>query len=166
MQEPPAREALRLDPEHVAFIQGGVSVVVSARNEALVPDVLRGCGCRVSRDRRRVTVLAESARSGDVLDGVRANGMIAVVFSQPSTHRTLQLKGSDATVARATAADQRTARRHLEAWMADMQRIGYDPVFTRAARGDGADLVAITFSVAAAFEQTPGPAAGRRLGLA
>jgi hypothetical protein len=155
---------IRLAPEHAAFIQGGVSVVVAARDGQLVADVLRGCGCRVSRDRRRVTVLVEPARSGAVLDHVAANGSVAVVFSQPSTHRTLQLKGTDATVARGTPTDQRTARRHLEAWVEDMGRIGYETGFVRTVRGEAAELAAITFTIAAAFEQTPGPAAGRRLG--
>lgn len=154
----------RLAPEHAAFIQGGVSVVVSARNERMIADVLRGCGCRVSRDRRKVTVVVEPARSGSVLEDVAANGMVAVVFSQPSTHRTLQLKGTDATVARGTAADQRTAQRHLEAWADDMRRIGYEPGFVRTVRGEGAELASITFTIAAAFEQTPGASAGQRLG--
>jgi hypothetical protein len=163
MRSPPPDRS-PLDAEHAAFIQGGVSVVVSTRNEALVPDVARGCGCRVSRDRRRVTVLVDCARAGSVLTNVQANGHVAVVFSQPSTHRTLQLKGTDATVARTAPADLRAARRHLEAWVADMQQLGYGADFGRAVHGEGADLAAITFSVAAAFEQTPGPAAGRRLG--
>lgn len=164
MRHAPPVQSLPLDLEHAAFIQGGVSVVVSARNDALVADVVRACGCRVSRDRRRVTVLVEHVRSGSVLEDVGANGRVAVVFSQPSTHRTLQLKGVDATVTRGTAADLRISRRHLAAWVADMQRLGYDADFARAVRGEGTDLAAINFSVAAAFEQTPGPAAGRRLG--
>lgn len=162
MQDAPD-EPLRLDADHARFIQGGVSVVVAARNERLVADVVRGCGCRVSRDRRKVTVLVDPARAGSVIDNVGANGHIAVVFSQPSTHRTLQLKGTDAHVAPCTPADLRVVRRHLEAWVADMQAIGYAPAFSRAVHGEGADLLAITFSIAAAFEQTPGPAAGRQL---
>jgi hypothetical protein len=128
-----------------------------------VADVLRGCGCRVSRDGRKVTVLVEHERAGDVIEDVRANGRVAVVCSQPSTHRTLQLKGTDATVAAGTAADLRTSRRHLEAWMDDMRKLGYDDAFIRAVRGKGTDLLSITFSVGAVFEQTPGPAAGQRL---
>jgi hypothetical protein len=156
-------KGLQLDAQHAAFIQGAVSVVVSARDAQMVPDVLRGCGCRVTRDRRRVTVLVEPARSGTVLDHIRANGMIAVVFSQPSTHRTLQIKGADATIARAGRADFATARRHLAAWVEDMQRIGYAAPFARAVRGEPAEIVTVTFAPLAAFEQTPGPAAGQPL---
>jgi len=46
-----------LDADHAAFIQSGVSVIVASRNADFIADVVRGCGCRVSRDRRQVTVL-------------------------------------------------------------------------------------------------------------
>jgi hypothetical protein len=154
---------LQLDAEHAAFIQGPVSVVVSARDANLLPHVMRGCGCRVARNGRSVTVLVEPSRSGAMLDHIRSNGMVAVVFSQPSTHRTLQLKGADAQVGRAGRTDAATAQRHLAAWVADMQRIGYSAPFARAVRGEPAEIVAITFTPTAVFEQTPGPAAGRQL---
>ena len=159
----PQGTVLQLDAEHAAFIQGAVSVVVSSRNSQHVPDVVRGCGCRISRDRRRVTVLVEAARAGSVLDDIAANGLIAVVFSQPSTHRTIQLKGSDARVARVTGADRVIAQRHLLAWVQDLQLIGYAADFARAVRGEAPDLVAVAFTLASAFLQTPGPAAGTRL---
>lgn len=77
-----------LDAVHAAFIQGPVSVIVASRNAELVPDVVRGCGCRVARDRRQVTVLIEPGRASSLLDDIATNGLVAVVFSQPSTHRT------------------------------------------------------------------------------
>jgi hypothetical protein len=153
-----------LDEENADFIQGGVSVVVASRDAALVPDVVRGCGCRVSRDRRRVTVLVEPARAGSLLTDISANGEIAVVFSQPSTHRTIQLKGTDAKLRRVTAADRALAALHLEAWVEDLSRIGYRSGLARAIRGVAEQgLVAIAFTPAAAFQQTPGPGAGERL---
>ena len=74
-----------LEADQAAFIQGPMSVIVASRNAELVADAVRGCGCRVSRDRRQVTVLVESDRASSLLEDVAANGMIAVVFSQPST---------------------------------------------------------------------------------
>ena len=153
-----------LDEEHAAFIQGGVSVVVATRDPDSVPDVVRGCGCRVSRDRRRVTVLVEPARAGSVLDNVAASGLVAVVFSQPSTHRTIQLKGTDARVVRVTQADRTVAARHLEAWVQELTSMGYRPEFARAVRGAAEGMAAIAFTPATAFQQTPGPGAGDRLG--
>jgi hypothetical protein len=158
------RPGALLDRDHAAFVQSGVSVVVAARNSALVPDVVRGCGCRVSRDRRRVKVLVEPARASDLLEAIRLTGTLAVVFSQPSTHRTIQLKGTDATLVAVTAADRRVAERHLQAWIQDLVSVGYTPGFAAAVRGRAENgLAAIAFTPTAAFEQTPGPAAGSQL---
>jgi hypothetical protein len=154
-----------VDRDHAAFMQGGVSVVVASRNSAMVPDVVRGCGCRVSRDRRRVTVLVEPGRASELLGDIRLTGTIAVVFSEPSTHRTIQLKGTDATIVPVTAADRRIAERHLGAWVEELVSVGYSADFAAAVRGRAeAGLTAITFTPTSAFEQTPGPAAGTRLG--
>ena len=101
----PTTTAAALDEELAAFIQSGVSIVVAGRNDDMVGDVIRGCGCRVSADRRRVTVLVDPIRSDALLDDITSNGMIAVVFSRPSTHRSIQLKGTDARRVRVTAAD-------------------------------------------------------------
>lgn len=152
-----------LDAQHATFIQGPVSVIVASRNAELVADAVRGCGCRVSRDRRQVTVLVEQDRAGSLLEDVAANGMIAVVFSQPSTHQTIQLKGTDARVVRVTAEDRAAARKHLLGWSGDLERIGFDAPFAAALHGGAGQLAAIRFTPAAAFQQTPGPAAGQPL---
>jgi len=155
--------ATPLDAAHAAFIQGGVSVVVATRNADLVADLVRGCGCRVSRNRHEVTVLVDGNRAGRLLDDVAANGMVAVVFSQPSTHHTIQLKASDARVVSVTASDRAVAARHLDAWVEELCRIGYTAAFAEALRGRPERLAAIRFTPAAAFQQTPGPAAGQPL---
>jgi hypothetical protein len=156
-----------LNAEVAAFIQGGVSVVVAGRNAELIPDVVRGCGCHVSRDRRRVTVLVESGRAEGLLADVRATGQVAVVFSQPSTHRTIQLKGDDAAVVPVTAMQRRIIDRHLLAWVNELVAAGFRAEFAEAVRGRPArDVAAIGFTPTAAYEQTPGPAAGRKLGVA
>jgi hypothetical protein len=154
-----------LDEEHAEFIQGGVSVIIATRNARLVADLARGCGCRVSRDRRLVTVLVDPDRAEALLQDIRANGMIAVVFSQPSTHRTIQLKGSDARRARVAAGDRAVVERTLAGWIEDLTSVGYTRELARAIHGGRpARLAAMAFTPEAAFQQTPGPAAGTRLG--
>jgi hypothetical protein len=154
-----------LDAALADFIQGGVSVVIASSNAGLEPDVVRGCGCRVSRDLRRVTVLYDKARGVRVLDDFAANGRIAVVFTQPSTHRTIQLKGTDAVTVRATAPDLAIAREHRELWIQQLLQIGYTREFSAAIWGPPPEsLAAIAFTPSSAFQQTPGPAAGQPLG--
>jgi len=150
-----------LDAARAAFVQGPVSVIVATRDADLVPDVVRGCGCRVSRDRRQVTVLVEPGRASPVMENLAANGMIAVTFSQPSSHRTIQLKGTDARIVRVTAADRAAALQHLHAWAADLHRIGFEARFAAALHGGSGELAAIRFTPSAVYQQTPGPGAGQ-----
>lgn len=155
----------RLDAEHAAFIQSGVSVIVATRDASLTPEVVRASGCRVARDRRRVTVLLDPTRADRLLADVAANGMLAVVFSQPSTHRTIQLKGSDAAAARAGHGDRALLVAQRSAWIEDLRRIGYPRDFAEALWGPLPQaLAAIVFTATAAFQQTPGPSAGQPIG--
>jgi hypothetical protein len=156
--------ATPLDVEHATFIQGGVSVVIASSDASLDPDVARGCGCRVSRDRRRVTVLLDDRRGERVLADFQSNGRIAVVFSRPSTHQTIQLKGTDASLVRPTAADRAIVAAHREMWVRELCQIGYLSAFAGAVWGQLPEsLAAISFTPTAAFQQTPGPAAGQEL---
>ena len=158
-----SKAAAALDEELAAFIQSGVSIVVAGRNEELGGDMIRGCGCRVSADRRRVTVLVDPMRSDALLADIASNGMVAVVFSRPSTHRSIQLKGTDARRVRVTAADLAVIDASLAAWVAELVGIGYSPAFAAAVRGRPERPVALTFTPTAGFQQTPGPDAGTRL---
>jgi hypothetical protein len=153
-----------LDAALADFIRGGVSVVIASCNARLEPDVVRGCGCRVSRDLRRVTVLFDRSRSGRVLEDLASNGRIAVVYTQPSTHRTIQLKGTDASMVRPVPADRLLARDHLGMWIEELHQLGYTREYAAAVWGPLPEsLAAITFTPSSAFQQTPGPAAGRPL---
>jgi hypothetical protein len=157
-------DAAPLEETHAEFIQGGVSVIVAARDAEHVAEAVRGCGCRVSRDRRRVIVLVDRVRAETLVADVTANGQIAVVFSQPSTHRTIQLKGTDASVVRPKPSDRALVASHREEWIDELCRIGYSRGFASAFWGRLPEtLVAVAFTPSAAFEQTPGPAAGQPL---
>jgi hypothetical protein len=153
-----------LDEALAAFLQTGVSINVGSRGPGNVPVVARANGCRVAADRRSVTVLLPATKSTALLDAVRATGAIAVVFSEPPTHRTIQLKGTDATVGPAADEDPVRAERYVSAFGAALAPLGYpEPVFRALLWAEPADLVAVTFSPSAAFDQTPGPRAGAPL---
>ena len=165
MNQARSRQPSPLDAALADFIQGGVSVVIASSNAGLEPDVVRGCGCRVSRDLRRVTVLYDRARGERVLEDFAANGRIAVVYTQPSTHRTIQLKGTDASMVRAAASDPGLARDHREKWIRDLCQLGYTREFSAAVWGPLPEtLAAIVFTPTSAFQQTPGANAGQPLG--
>jgi len=98
-----------------------------------------------------------------VLADLRANGRIAVVCSEPTTHRTLQLKGDDAQVLECGDDGEALVERHLQRFTDELADIGLPAEVARTLlrRDDG--LVALRFTVRQAYDQTPGPQAGAAL---
>lgn len=153
-----------LGPAEVELIQGGVSISVAARTAELVPAVSRALGCRVASDRRQVTVFLSKAIAASVLSCLEANGAIAVVFTLPSTHQTLKLKGGDAMVLDIEPTDLPLVEAYRRRFAEDLLSIGYSREFAEGVAPRMDDLVAVRFTPSAAFDQTPGPGAGRALG--
>ena len=116
-------------------------------------------------ERGQVKFAIAAAGSTDKFAQVGAGcARIAVVFSRPSTHRTLQLKADDARVRAATSDEAAIVATYVEAFGREIASLGHTDVQARtlfAFRAD--DLVAIDFTPNAAFEQTPGPKAGSPL---
>jgi hypothetical protein len=157
-------EAAPLAPDEAAFIEGGVSIIAAARDAQHEMTVSRAMGCRVSADRRRVTIFLSTVQSGALLADVRANGVIAVVFSQPTSHRAIQLKGFDAAVVPLTPEDPHLWVAYRARLAAEVRHIGFSEVFVRAMlNAPSGDVVAVAFTPSAAFLQTPGPKAGTPL---
>ena len=153
-----------LNEKWADFIQGGVAIMVSSRDSRNLPTLARGVGCRVTANRQKVTLLMGAPQAQDLMNAVRLTGVVAAVFSQPSTHISVQLKGNDATLAPGRAADVQIAKRHEDAFVAETNPLGYPEDLIRALlSSDAADLMAITFTPIAAFLQTPGPRAGESL---
>ena len=101
-----------LDPINTAFMQGGVSIVASSRDSNNTPSMARCLGCRVSTDRKLVTLLVPKSQSRELLEALTLTHQIAVVFSEPSTHRTIQLKGTDAVAAQVQKKDASLSKRY------------------------------------------------------
>ena len=154
-----------LDETTAAFLAGGGSINASSRTLETVPVMARAGGCRVSADRRTVTLLFGTACAQEFLDGIRASRQIAVVFSQPSSHRTIQLKGTDAAVVAPQKQDVKVLEQHREAFVAEVCPLGYSEPLVRALMWfDPEDISAVTFTPREAFIQTPGPRAGEPMG--
>ena len=152
------------DEANFALLRTGFMVTVASRDAAHVPSVTRALGCRVSPDRRRVTVFLLASQSATLLRDLRTTGAIAAVFSQPSTHRTIQLKGSDATPGAVEPGDIALIEANAAAALADLALAGFPESFARTIFAyDAPDVVAVGFTPSTAFVQTPGPQAGRRL---
>lgn len=154
-------------PDEVAdFIQGGVSMTVASRDERLVPSITKAVGCRVSPDRRQVTVLMFAEPAEAVARDIARHHQVAVVYTRPSTNRTVQLKGRDVTSVPVQPADVALVRRYLVLFAADLGQLGWDQAYVEALFWhDPSQLIAIRFTPESAFQQTPGPAAGQAMDL-
>ncbi|HEX7646842.1 MAG TPA: hypothetical protein VF450_05485 [Noviherbaspirillum sp.] len=153
-----------LDASVAEFLQQGISVVVAARDRNNVPTVARGTGCRVSADRRRVSIFISATQGEHVLKCIRDNGEIAVVFSMPSTHRTVQVKGKDAVVGGLEDGDLQRISDYRDGFARDVSLIGFDELLIQTLLFyPSADIVSLNFTPSEAYSQTPGPRAGEPL---
>lgn len=154
-----------LDDETARFLATGESITIGSRDVRCVPSVIKAAGCRVDAASRRVRVLVDRRQARQLLADIAATHAVALVVSRPSTHHTLQVKGSDAAVEPLRAGDAEAAAAHRLAFAQELVPLGYRRDWTLAIHEfPVAELVAVVFTVDAAYAQTPGPGAGARLG--
>ena len=153
-----------IDDAFFGLLRRRVSIIVASRDATGRPHLMRALAIRLGADRARVTVLMTRATSRPVLDDIAASGAIAVVVSEPGTHATAQLKGDDAVIEPIASGDLALIEAHAERFADEIAMLGFSRPLAHAIldRGDG-DLVAVSFTATQAFDQTPGPRAGRAI---
>ena len=157
-------DVVLLDETHARFLTHHVSILVGSCSADGVPSVVRAYGCRVAPDRRSLTVFLSVAQSQTVLADLRAGGGVAVVFSRPTTHETLQLKGAQARIVPPEDGDRELMRAYGRSFREEIGVIGFrDPFPAVITAGAEEEAVGIVFTPTAAFVQTPGPTAGQPL---
>lgn len=155
-----------IDETIAAFVAAPTtSIAFASRDGRNRPALFKAVGCRVSPDRRRVTLYADQHLAHAAVRDLRDGHPIAAVFSLPATHRTLQIKGARAEVASVAPADREYCREHTQALVEHIAGLGYPADGVRCYfHYSPEQLVAVTFEPAAIFEQTPGPGAGGPMG--
>lgn len=143
------------------LIQSGVSTMVGTRDQELVPECVRAVGSVVALDGLRLTVFLPARSAARSVANLRANGEIAVTFSEVPTHRTRQVKGRAVFVRDATEAESAIMERYIAAFGAELDIVGMPPSVSRRLAYLPAHAVEI--EVREVFDQTPGPGAGARL---
>lgn len=154
-----------LSADDAEFITKGLSITLASRDLRHVPSIARALACRISADAQQLVVLLSRRQSADLLRDVAACGQLAVVITEPSSHRTLQLKGRDALI-KALEADDLTVLAASQAnFAADILPMGFDESFTRRLYAfEAADLCRLVMTPTDVFQQTPGVDAGQRIG--
>jgi hypothetical protein len=150
-----------LSDELVSFLESGVAIVVATRDDDLQPEIARGWGLEVDTTAGTATLCLDAPPGSRTRTNLAGNGALAVTCSRPSTYRTVQLKGSALELREPTGEQLTAARRHLEAFVEEVGKVGVEPEGARTFLGD--ELVSVTFDVRELYDQTPGPRAGERL---
>jgi hypothetical protein len=155
---------VQLDPATAEFITGVTSMSIATRDAQLLPTVGKALGCMLGADRRVVTVMIDGEQSARIASDIAGGSPVAVVYSLPATHRTVQIKGMRATVTAATPTQRVRARMHVDAIVEHLVPLGYAEAALRVFFSYTPEaLLAVRFTPAAVFAQTPGPRAGERI---
>jgi hypothetical protein len=155
---------LTLEADIADFITHHVAMIVASASADRVPSLARVYGCSVSADRRVVHVMVLADHSVTLLDDLRATRRIAVVATNPSTHKTIQLKGVVDAIAPIQPVERLGIQTFMQTFGDDIKLLGFDNQFTRAFTPEfAAEVVRISFLPAAMFVSTPGPQAGAPL---
>jgi hypothetical protein len=147
----------------VEFCQSGVSVAIAACDVSNRPVVGRGLACRIDGS-GTVRLVVRNASNQIVLHAIARGSGLAVTFTKPSTHRSIQLKAASGRTCAADSSDHRLAAVQSAALKADLVADGFeDALGARYCAYETDDLISIEFVPLHAFVQTPGPGAGNPL---
>lgn len=152
-----------LNEQCAGFIRRYTSMSIAARDAHNRPVVGRALGCRVSADRRSLTVFLSSSREAQALACLRENGEMALTVTRPSTNETLQFKGTVLDIRAVSDADRVEIAAYRQSFVEELAALGYDPASSRAVLAGSEDSVAVVFEPSAMYDQTPGPKAGAML---
>lgn len=146
--------------EVAAFLGSGVAIMVATRDAELRPEIVRGWGPELRDDGLALDLCLNVPAGSAARANLEANGAIAINCTRPSTYRAMQIKGRVVEVRVPGERDLARAQDHAAAFTADTAKVGAPaPV----AHYVGAIDLAVTVEIEELYDQTPGPAAGRRL---
>jgi hypothetical protein len=148
-----------LTPELATWLGGGVVIDVATRDAFLAPELVNGMGLRV--DAGVLTVLLPESLSSRTVANARANGEVAVVVVQPTTEKSVQLKGKLIELRSPGPEDLALQAAYLASLVHELAYVGVPPSLTR--RIGRGPVVVLRMRVRDVFDATPGPNAGRRL---
>jgi hypothetical protein len=156
--------ALMLADDVIRFVESGVSITAGSRDARCVPSMARVLGCRVAADGCTLQFWMVASQSAQLRLDFKTSDRLVAVFSQPTTHRTLQIKGDNVAETAVTLADHDIIKEHICGFNAEVAPLGFGRVFTQAFFQHAADdVIAVRFTARELFDQTPGPDAGRKL---
>jgi hypothetical protein len=142
------------------MLQGAASILVAGRDAENRSAMGQALGCRISGDRRTLVVLVPLPHGDEVVRELRANGEVAVTFTNSRSTRSIQVKARGAREVAVEPGDPERVSSHVGALVREWTSVGLPEAVARALLDRGERLVAIEVVPHVAFDQTPGPRAG------
>lgn len=144
------------------FLHGGGALVIGTHDGRLGPEVTRGWGLRVI-DPTTVEMCVGLPSSRRTLRNIEATGRVAATFVAPVEYRQVQLKGRVLAVLEPTAEDREWVERARLGFLRRVEPVGIPPELCPRFWIYDDGLAKLRVAVEEAYDQTPGPRAGRPL---
>jgi hypothetical protein len=152
-----------LTEELAEFCESGVSVVIAAATADGLPIAGRAKACRIMPSGTMRIFLPAPANTL-LLAAIGQGSPVAVTFSAPRNHRSIQVKSRAVRRVELEEGDLDRVERQVRIFDDELVFVHYTPRFSAAYTAyRPEEIVAIELSPADAFVQTPGPGAGEQL---
>ena len=154
---------LLIDQELREFLHSGVACVVGTHDSQLFPEICRAWGPRVAGDGATIELFVDKEPGALTLANLRAVDLIAVTFVNPIDYRSVQLKGRALKLGgdEPDGEERERIQRHREAFADNCLVHGIPREVVR--NFWTFEVTRLSFAAREAFDQTPGPVAGRSL---
>jgi hypothetical protein len=124
--------------------------------------------CEADVQRQMLSIFFNAAHADTLLQDIRKTGRIALAICDPTSHKTIQLKGTNATQGVVSQNDLDRVKANILLFTQKIVRLGFDEQYCTAAFDIGVDfdtqdIVSVCFTPNALYEQSPGPEAGKLL---
>jgi hypothetical protein len=152
---------LVLTSDLVNFCQSGQSIVVASCEADGSPVGGKAFAFRIDSRTQTARLTVPRAANAPLLNAIEQGKGIAVTFSQPTTHKSIQLKAPSARIVSVKPEDKRDAADQRAGFARELLAVGYPEAYVQMfCAHDPRDLAVLTFTPTEAFLQTPGPNAG------
>lgn len=158
-----AADQVLLPNDLVEFIQSGVSVIVGVVGADGRAKAGRALATRVQTD-GSIRIMYPTEGNAAITASAQSGSPIAATFSAPLSHRTIQLKAASSRAEQLDPEDRFSVGRQMDAFAAILRILGFPPYFVQSFCDNRSQSISVlSFLPQAAYEQTPGPGAGREL---
>ncbi|MCU1501721.1 MAG: uncharacterized protein JWM12_1075 [Ilumatobacteraceae bacterium] len=152
-----------LEPDTIDLLESGCALIVGLVTANGAPFATRGWGLTLADARAdaraRLLVTAADVVALGHPDGALAGASVAVTGCHILTLRSIQLKGSIASVEPPTAIDQDRVDQYCDDYFGAVAQVDNIPRHLME-RMRPRSVVAVVFGIEQVYDQTPGPGAG------